>query len=105
MKKLFLAATLAFAGFTAAQASEVKLNKIEVVTTAQDSVTKTPVKLEDLPQGVKTTLQSEPYKVWTATAAFLVKDAKAQKEWYQIDVKKEQETGSIKLDKDGKPVE
>lgn len=104
MKKLFLAATLAFAGFSAAQASEVKSTKIEIVT-VQDSVTKTPVKLEDLPQGVKTTLASEPYKVWTATAAFLVKDAKANKEWYQIDVKKEQETGSIKLDKDGKPVE
>lgn len=105
MKKLFLAATLAFAGFSAAQASEAKSNPIEIVTTVQDSVTKTPIKLEDLPEGIKTTLASEPYKAWTATAAFLVKDEKAKKEWYQIDVKKEQETGSIKLDKDGKPVE
>lgn len=46
MKKLFLAATLAFAGFSAAQASEAKSksNPIEIVTTVQDSVTKTPVK-------------------------------------------------------------
>ncbi|MBB2145877.1 hypothetical protein GM921_10295 [Pedobacter sp. LMG 31464] len=102
MKKLILSATfLAFAGFTAVQASEVK-NKIEIVT-VQDSVIKTPIKLEELPDAIKTVLGSEPYKLWTPTAAFTVKDGK--KEYYQIDVKKEQEVGSLKLDKEGKPVE
>jgi hypothetical protein len=102
MKKLILSATfLAFAGFTAVQASEVK-TKIEIVT-VQDSVIKTPIKLEELPDAVKTVLSSEPYKLWTPTAAFSVKDGK--KEYYQIDVKKEQEVGSLKLDKEGKPVE
>ncbi len=105
MKKLILSATLAFAGFAAVQASELKQvnNKIEIVS-VQDSVVKTPVKLEELPEAVKTTLKNDAYKAWTATGAFHVKES-ATKEYYLIDVKKEQEAGSIKLDKDGKPVE
>lgn len=105
MKKLILSATLAFAGFTAVQASDFKQvkNNIEVVS-VQDSVIKTPIKLEELPEPVKTTLKNDTYKLWTPTAAFHVKES-ATKEYYLIEVKKEQEAGSIKLDKDGKPVE
>ncbi len=103
MKKFILAATFAIAGLTAAQASEVKDLKTTAIVAVQDSVTKTPVKLEELPDAVKTTLASESYKVWTPTEAWLVKDGSA--EYYLINVKKEQETGSIKLDKDGKPVQ
>ena len=45
MKKLILsAAFLAFAGFTTAQASDSKINHIEI-TSVQDSVVKTPIKL------------------------------------------------------------
>jgi hypothetical protein len=104
MKKLFLAATLAFAGFSAVQANEVASNNTNIVA-VQDSVSKTAIKLEELPAPVQEALKADPYKTWTPTGAFLVKDAKAQKEWYQVDVKKEQETGSVKFDKDGKPVE
>ena len=103
MKKLILsAAFLAFAGFTAANASEVKNNNIEIVT-VQDSVVKTPIKLEELPDAIKTTLETDPYKAWTPNAAFAVKDG--TKEYFQVDVKKEEETASLKFDKDGKPVE
>lgn len=106
MKKLILSATLAFAGFAAVQASELKQinnDKIEIVA-VQDSVVKTPIKLEELPDAVKAALQSDAYKAWTPTAAFHVKEGQT-KEYYQIDVKKEQETGSVKIDKEGKPVE
>lgn len=105
MKKLILSAALAFAGFAAAQASELKQvsNNIELVS-VQDSVIKTPVKLEELPEPVKTTLKNDTYKLWTPTAAFHVKEG-AAKEYYLIEVKKEQEAGTIKLDKEGKPVE
>lgn len=106
MKKLILSATLAFAGFAAVQASElksVKNNKIEIVS-VQDSVVKTPVKLEELPDPVKKALQSDAYKAWTPITAFHVKES-ATKEYYLIDVKKEQEVGSVKIDKDGKPVQ
>lgn len=102
MKKLILsAAFLTFAGLTAVQASEMQ-NSVKIVT-LQDSVIKTPIKLDELPDAVKATLQSEPYKDWTAIAAFSVKDGK--KEYFQVDVKKEEETASLKLDKEGKPVE
>ena len=57
MKKIILsAAFLAFAGISAVNASEVK-NPV-AITVKQDSVTKAPVELKDLPEAVKTTLQS-----------------------------------------------
>jgi len=102
MKKLILsAAIVAIAGLTTVNASEVKI--ANPVVSVQDSVIKTPIKMEELPAAVLTVLKSDPYKDWTPTAAFSVKDG--QKEYFQIDVKKEEETASVKLDKDGKPVE
>lgn len=103
MKKLFVAAIVAFAGFTAvqAQASVNKIENVEVVS-IQDSVVKTPIELSALPDAVKTALQSETYKDWTPTAAFAVKDG--DKSYFQVDVKKEEETASLKFDAEGKPV-
>lgn len=102
MKKLILsAAFFAFAGFTAVHAGDVK-NKIEMIT-VQDSIIKTPIKLEELPEAITAILKTDPYKAWTPTAAFSVKDG--DKAYFQVDVKKEEETGSLKFDKDGKPVE
>lgn len=102
MKKLFVVALVAAAGFisTQSQASEIKLTKI---TAVQDSVIKTPIKLEELPDAIKTTLQSDPYKDWMPTAAFAVK--KGDKQYYQVDVKKEEETKSLNFTADGKPIE
>jgi hypothetical protein len=64
---------------------------------------KTAVTLDQLPEPVKATLASPSLKAWTATEAFLVKGADG-KEYYAINVKKDNETGSIQLDKEGKPV-
>ena len=64
---------------------------------------KTAVTIEELPAGVKTTLASPTLKPWTATEAYLVKGADG-KEYYAINLKKDNETGSVKLDKEGKPV-
>lgn len=103
MKKFILAsAFIALATFATTQASEVKSLKINAVA-VQDSVTKTPVKLEELPAPVKETLASDAYKGWAATEAWSVKDG--QKEYFLINVKNETETRAVKLDKDGKPVE
>lgn len=102
MKKLILsAAIVAIAGLTTVNASEVKIAK--PVVSVQDSVIKTPIKLEELPEAITAILKTDPYKAWTPTAAFSVKDG--QKEYFQVDVKKEEETASLKFDKDGKPVE
>jgi Tfp pilus assembly major pilin PilA len=103
MKKIILsAAILAVAGLTSVKASEIK-NPV-VVAVQQDSTTKTPVELKDLPEAVTKTLQSDPVKAWTPTAAFLVTNAD-KTTYYQVDVKKEQETGSLKIDKDGKIIQ
>ena len=101
MKKLFVAAIVAFAGFTATQA-QASINKVEMVT-VQDSVVKTPIELSALPDAIKTVLATDPYKAWTPTAAFSVKDG--DKTYFQVDVKKEEETASLKFDAEGKPVE
>jgi len=102
MKKIILsAAFLAFAGVASVQASEVNA---PAMITVQDSTTKTPVKLEELPDPVKATLQSDKYKEWVPTTAFLV-TAADKSEWYQIDVKKGEETASLKVGKDGVVVE
>ncbi|SOD20370.1 hypothetical protein [Pedobacter xixiisoli] len=101
MKKLFVAAIVAFAGFTATQA-QASVNKIEIVS-VQDSVVKTPIEVSALPDAIKTVLATDPYKDWTPTAAFSVKDG--DKAYFQVDVKKAEETASLKFDAEGKPVE
>lgn len=65
--------------------------------------TKTAVTVAELPAAVKTTLASPTLNVWTAYEAYLVKDA-GGKEYYAINLKKDTQTGSVKLDKEGKPV-
>lgn len=105
MKKFILSAVaiVALAGTTTLKASPISEQTSNDVT-VQDSTQRTPVKLEELPEAVKTTLQTEPVKSWTPTAAWLVKEANGT-EYYQINVKKEEKEGSIKVGKDGKIIE
>ncbi|MFP5079849.1 hypothetical protein [Pedobacter sp. JCM 36344] len=104
MKKIILsAAFLALAGFTTVSANEIK-NYSHTVAVRQDSTTKTPVELKDLPDSVKATLASEPVKLWTPVAAFLITNAD-KTSYYLINVKKEAEEGSLKIDKDGKIIQ
>lgn len=103
MKKIILsAAILAVAGLSSVQASSIK-NPVNVAV-YQDSTVKTPVELKNLPDSVQKTLQSEPVKAWTATEAWFVTNAD-KTSYYLINVKKEQETGSLKIDKDGKIIQ
>ncbi|MEJ2879917.1 hypothetical protein [Pedobacter sp. GR22-6] len=103
MKKIILsAAFLAVAGLTTVKASDIK-NPVAVAV-VQDSTTKTPVEIKDLPDAVKTTLASEPVKDWIPTASFLVTLAD-KSTYYQVDVKKEEETKSLKIAADGKIIE
>jgi hypothetical protein len=102
MKKMILsAAFLAFAGLTTVKANDVKAPMIAI---QQDSTTKVPVKLEELPDAVKTTLQSDKYKEFTPSAAYLVTAAN-KSEWYLVELAKEGQTASLKIGKDGVVVE
>jgi len=99
MKNLILtAAVLAFAGISTVKASAAK--DPVAINIQQDSTTRTPVKLEELPAPVTTTLQADAYKDWTPTAAFLVTNAD-KTSYYHIDVKKGTEAAFIKINKDG----
>ncbi|WP_149242100.1 hypothetical protein [Dyadobacter sp. 32] len=65
---------------------------------------KVPVKPEDLPEAVKTALAGDAYKGWEVTGASLVtKEDKTQ--YFEIAVKKGEETATVNLDKEGKKVE
>ncbi|TCC97462.1 hypothetical protein [Pedobacter psychroterrae] len=102
MKKIILsAAFLALAGLTTVSANEIKN---PILTTVQDSTTKVPVELKNLPDSVQKTLQSEPVKAWTPVDAFLVTNPD-KSSYYLINVKKDQEIGSLKIDKDGKIIQ
>ena len=106
MRKLILSAAsiafLAFAG-TTVKASTLS-QSLNITHTSQDSLTKTAVKLEEIPDSVKATLKSDKVKDWIPSAAFLVK-TKEGAEYYQIDLTKGEEKAFLRIDKDGKIVQ
>ncbi len=63
---------------------------------------KVAVKIDELPEAVKTTLKSDAVKEWTPVDASSVKGADG--EYYQINLKKGEESRFVRLDKDGRPV-
>ena len=105
MKKVFLAAVAsAIIGITTVNAQTVAApGQTPATATKQDSLQKTTVKVEELPDAVKATLQSDVLKVWAPTTASLVKSPTA--EYYQVNVKKDNEEKFIRIGKDGKIVQ
>ena len=101
MKNVIVSAVaLALLSFSSVNATQT-VRQESVVVTLQEKVA---VKPEDLPEAVKTTLAGDVYKGWEVTGAFLItKEDKTQ--YYEIAVKKGEETASVNLDKDGKKVE
>jgi len=99
MKKIILAcAAVAFitAGFTAKAIS----TNTPVAVVEDDN--KTQVDPAALPDAVKTTLAGDAYKGWTVSSAWLVKSANT--EYYEIQLSKDNQKNTVKLDKDGKTV-
>lgn len=103
MKNLIVGmAILAFAGVTTVKASSI--NPTMHTLSVQDSTAKTPVKIEELPDAVKATLSSDQYKDWTPTGAFKITEAN-KPAYYQVDVKKGEETTSLKIGADGSVIQ
>lgn len=104
MKKFILSAAIialtsvAFAQTAPTDSTETVPQTAE--TTTQENTT-TKVELTDLPDAVKETLASDAYKAWTPSEAYLVKEN--GNEFYQINVMKEDEKGSVKIKADGTP--
>jgi|SRR5688572_164869 hypothetical protein len=98
MKKvIFSFLVLLLAGGTFANTSMI--SPTAVATQQQDDKMK--IKPEELPEAVKTTLQSADYKGWAVSAAYHLKSA----DQYEVELKKGTETKTVKLDKEGKIVE
>jgi hypothetical protein len=100
MKNFILsAAILAFAGVSTVKANEI-ITPVTIAAAADSTAIKVPVKLEELPEAVKTTLKANAYKEWTPTTAFLI--TKSDKStFYQVDVKKGTDVAYLQLSKDG----
>lgn len=73
---------------------------------AADSVKKTPVELEALPEAVKTALAGEQYQGLKVESALLV-ETQNKPSYYEITLRREGELEStiVKLDADGKVIE
>lgn len=61
---------------------------------------KVKIKPEDLPDAVKTTLNSDDYKDWEISAAYKHEDT----EIYEVELKSGAETKTLKFDKDGNQI-
>lgn len=97
MKKVILSLLVLF--FAAGAFVNAATISATVTSVQQDDKVK--IKNEDLPEAVKTALQSNDYKGWTISAAYHLKSA----DQYEVELKKDAETKTVKLDKDGKVVQ
>src|SRR6267143_7046607 len=103
MKKIMFATLLFAVAF-----SMSALNSVAGMVTKPSSATilgedeKKPIKKEDLPEAVKTTLAGPDYQGWEITAAFSVK--KDDADYYEIKLKKGDKVITAKLDKEGNKV-
>ena len=97
MKKVIIVAiALTFAGYSNA----TSVNHRNTLITAED--TRTPIKIEDLPEAVKKTLSSTAYEGWTAVSAYLVEGTGIS--YYEVTMTKDAEKKYVKLDKEGNSV-
>jgi len=96
MKKLIFA-TMLFASFAAFDLkAQVESDKTEV--SAQP--VGTPVKPEELPDAVKTTLAGEKFSGWEIETAFLVREE--EMEYFRINLVNEEAKQTVKIDREGK---
>lgn len=113
MKKMMLVAAVALGGWAFANAGEtetaLKINSeihpfaIQQQQEQQDSVRRTLVEPENLPNPVKTALSAEEYTGWTVASAYLVESAK-KSPYYEISLEREGEENLkvVKFNADGK---
>lgn len=101
MKKLILSAF----GFMLLSVATVQANSVSIVPTlTQVQQDKAEVKPDSLPEPVKTTLQGEAFVGWEIDKAYVVSKAD-NAQYFEINLKKGEETATINLDKDGKKVD
>lgn len=103
MKKAIIAAVaLTFAGYTHAAQASIPDTTIAATDTVAVEDNRTPIKIEDLPEAVKKSLNSTAYEGWTPVSAYWVEGTGLA--YYEITMTKEAEKKYVKLDKEGNSV-
>jgi uncharacterized membrane-anchored protein len=100
MKKMILTAALIASAVSVTTVFAASSNVNSAYTYTQEE--RKAVKLEELPEAVKTALSGADFKGKEATEAFLVKNGSS--EYYEITLKGDGAESKVKLDKDGKKV-
>ena len=96
MKKAVLSiAILLFTGATFATTLNASKDLISV---AQED--KVAIKAEELPEAAQSSLKGEGLKDWTIVQAYHIKSSNQ----YEVELKKGDETKTVKFDKDGKEI-
>jgi hypothetical protein len=100
MKKMILTAALfaSAVSMTSVFASSSNVNSAYTYTQEERKA----VKLDELPEAVKTSLAGDDFKGKEATEAFLVKNGAT--EYYEITLKGADAETKVKFDKDGKKI-
>src|SRR5690554_2579246 len=100
MKKIMLSAVFAAFIVTATVAQPIEKNRMEQMVQQE----KTSVKLEELPDTVKTTLSGEAYTGWVPSEAFVIAPEEGVK-YFEVILKKDKEVKVVNLGEDGKVIE
>ncbi|CAG5017251.1 hypothetical protein DYBT9275_05733 [Dyadobacter sp. CECT 9275] len=79
----------------------VQMKTARSLFSAQEKVS---VKVEDLPEPVKNAIRSDAFEGWKITDAYLV-TREDRSQYYELDVKKGDESARVKLDKNGQHVD
>ncbi|MCE7058465.1 hypothetical protein [Dyadobacter sp. CY343] len=101
MRKLIFATILALLAICNLPSGKLRAANLPHIPIAQEKVA---VRPEDLPEAVKSTLASDDYAEWKVSSAYIVKrDNNAQ--YYEINLKKGEESLTVNLDKYGRKVD
>jgi hypothetical protein len=99
MKKV-LFALLAIMGSVSVMTATANVLDVNAIVAALEDE-KMQIQPEELPDAVKAPLNSEDYTGWQISAAYKY----AEKDIYEVELKKGEEVATVKFDKDGQKVE
>ena len=99
MKKVLFALLAIMGSVSVMTATANVADDNSIVATLEDE--KMQIQPEELPDAVKAALNSEDYTGWQISAAYKY----AEKDIYEVELKKGEEVATVKFDKDGQKVE
>jgi hypothetical protein len=110
MKKLMLAICLLFGGVAVVNAQQDTTSTPTKTQTATQDKDRQQIQVSELPEAVRTSLQTQDYQGWAISAAYRstqtdASDETKSMEVYVVELKNGAETKTAKFDKDGKKLD